>query len=167
MSEPVSTPVNAYTIDKAREALTHYVIRKAAHTACVLGFSYEPADDAPNTFDALQAAFRASQRGAKPLPVWSGACDETIYTNAEGNYAFRFWHDVIHAVFGLDFSHVGETETAAKQLKDVEQHFGWDSIEARLFYWDPIGQIDYAAETGGQFVTDQRAFVVGRILSQV
>lgn len=147
-----------FEFNAARANLTDFVIRYAARLAKDIGFSYWPAQDAPETFAEVCAEYAACNRQRREFRVFAGASDNTIYIQAEGNYAFRFWHDVTHAVFKLDFSTAGELETAAHQLKIIAERFGKGSAEHRIFYIDTVLQALYFSDTGGKFVDDQLQF---------
>lgn len=152
-----------YEIDKAREALTLWTIRKAARVAKDIGFSYEPSEQAPQTFEEVKAEYSKAQRSNGPFRVWNGACENTIYTCAEGNYAFRFVHDLLHAVFGYQFTLEDELKVAQWHQKWVAQEFGADSIEFRLITIDTAGQSLFEAQTGA-FPEDQLAFALERLV---
>lgn len=151
--------IPAGRIDYARKQLTHYMISQAAHAAKILGFSYDPTENAPSSYKALRVYWSESQRKRVPLPVFSGGCESTIYTSAEGNYAFRFLHDVAHCILEADFSNEGEAK-AIKWLGDkLSAKFGKDSLEYKLYMADTMGQVAYYA-IHKRFVTDQLAYVL-------
>lgn len=153
-----------FMLDYSAECLSHWIVKRAARLAKDIGFSYWPASDAPGTFEGVCAEFKACLCGGGAFRVFDGASDKTIYTNPETNYAFRFWHDVIHAAYKLDFTEQGERATAQKQIDEVSKVFGADSLEVKLITADTAGQVEYFAKTGG-FVENQKDFVYGLILA--
>lgn len=151
--------LNDYIINKTRSNLHRFVIDKAARLSRDLGFSYIECEEAPNSFEELEKAYQHSLKTHEPLPVFSGASDKTIYLNNEGNWAFRFWHDITHVANGFNFTLADEIECSSIQAKQVAQYFGTDSAEYRLFVADTIGQSVYAELHGGAFPDDQLAYV--------
>jgi hypothetical protein len=143
----------------ARESLTSYVLHKAHNIRGLFGFSYWPEKDAPGTFEELQKVFQHSLINQCHMPVYSGGSTKTIYTSAEGNYAFRFWHDVLHCVHNLDFSYEGESAVAMLHLMDIGKRFGFDSLEFLLMQADTIGQVEYFRENQA-FIDDQLSFAL-------
>jgi len=155
--------ITPFMLDYASQCLSHWIVKHAARISKEIGFSYWPVSDAPDTFEGVCAEFKACMRGGKPFRVYDGASDKTIYTNPETNYAFRFWHDITHAVYKLDFTEHGERATAQKQIDEVSKAFGPDSLEVKLIAADTIGQVEYFAKVGG-FVENQKEFVYGLII---
>ncbi|WPH18246.1 hypothetical protein [Variovorax paradoxus] len=151
--------MNAARIDYARKQLTDWTIERAARMARDIGFSYEPATDAPNTFEEVCAEFGACTRERRGFRVWVGASDKTIYTTPEGNYAFRYMHDVMHAVFKHPFDLAGEIGLARRYLAMVRAKFGKDSLEARMVWIDTAGQSMHH-DSHGEFPEDQMAFLL-------
>lgn len=151
--------LNDYIINKSRSNLTRFVLDKASRLSRDLGFSYIETEQAPNSFEDLQEAYKLSAMTHCPLPIFLGASESTIYTSREGNWAFRFWHDVTHVSNGLGFSLAEEVECSSIQAEQVAKYFGTDSPEYRLFIADTIGQSVYAALHGGEFPKDQLSYV--------
>ena len=152
------TAQNIALFNVARANLTQYVIRQAEAVRRVVGFGYVDRDEAPNTDAELIAAWEHSRKTGLAFPVWSGASENTIYLHRGGNYAFRFWHDAIHATRGLCMDVDDEVEIGMMHVKAVEQEFGVDSLEALLMFWDTVGQSMHCYCTG-EFPHDQLAFV--------
>jgi len=155
----IKTPVNEYTMNKAGAELGRWMIQRAARLARDVGFSYEPAGDAPETYEAVLAAVRRSQCERVPFPVWAGGSDATIYGSAEANYAFRYWHDMAHIASTGDFTVAGELAAVRMQLTELARTFGTDSIEYALFVADTLGQVWFHERTEGGFVQDQKSWV--------
>lgn len=160
----VRPAVTQYAVNRARESLTVWMINKAHKVARQVGFSYAPVDAGhPETFEAVQAEFKACSMNRAAFRVWAGASDRTIYTSPEGNYAFRFVHDVYHAVHNRDFGTAGELVIATRHIAEVKAAFGVISLEAQLMEVDTVGQVEYFAKTGG-FVADQLGFAYAQII---
>lgn len=152
-----------YTADEiiaARWRLTPFVHEKAQEYTRKLGVQYEASPNAPETGPQIAYHMRQSQYHGRPFPVWSGASDNTIYMNAGGNYAFRFWHDALHYLLSMDTSLVDELELGAMHTGVVMARFGFDSLEAKLMRADTMMQSRYAADHAGNFPEDQLAFVL-------
>lgn len=151
--------LNDYVINKARANLEHYVIAKAHRIAKDLGFSYIECENAPNSYDELEQAFKHSMATKAPLPVFDGASENTIYLSKEGNWSFRFWHDVIHVSNGYQLTLEDEIKCSSIQCDEVSRYFGDHSLESKLFIADTIGQSVYAHLHNGAFPENQLAFV--------
>lgn len=151
--------LNDYILNKSRSNLTRFVIDKAARLSRDLGFSYIETEDAPESFEELQETYKVSAQTLKPLPVFAGGSDSTIYLSKEGNWAFRFWHDITHVSNGLAFTLADEVECSMIQADQVAKYFGTDSAEYKLFLADTVGQSVYAQLHSGQFPNDQLSYV--------
>ncbi len=144
--------------EQARQNLTAAVLAIAGEVAVASGFGFTAVEDAPSTFEAVVEAHAQSVATGAVFPIWNGASDDCVYTLAEGNFAFRFWHDVRHAEYGLTFSADDELLLATHQLAELQRFFAPGSKELELFYFDTIGQTRYGSEVGG-FVGNQLRFV--------
>lgn len=144
--------------DTARAKLSAFIIRKADQIQKQIGFGYVDSDNAPGDFESLLTAYRSSKRTGFALPVWSGCSDNTAYTSRGANYAFRFWHDVLHCVHGLGFNLADEVAIGHMHVAEVKAYFGPDSIEAMIMYADTVRQSQYEA-VHGKFPDNQYAFV--------
>jgi hypothetical protein len=151
-----------HEFELARANLTRFVIGKAHRLARDLGFGYEEREVAPSCFEDIQAAYLLSMRTRAPFPIWNGACDNVIYTNREGNYAFRFWHDITHASLALATTLEDEVSVGEIQTQCVDNYFGQGSNEGKLMWADTVGQSQYCAEHG-YFPEDQLKFVRERV----
>jgi hypothetical protein len=135
-------------------------LNAAVHTIARRLFpsGYHVAEDAPDTLDKLCASF-----DARRYVVFSGASDHTIFDDAETNWAFRAWHDWHHWRGKLPFTPEGEAEACRRQQADLVTVYG-DSPQTQR--WADIldaeinGQLAYGRYHGGEFPTDQKAFVV-------
>lgn len=150
-------------IENARRNLSQFVIAKADEIKKKIGFGYVDMPNAPQDFDELKTAFNASRSSGFALPVWNGASDQTIYSNAGANYAFRFWHDVLHCVLNKGFSTAEEIAVGAIHIQEVQNAFGYESLEALIMYADTIGQSLYAVSHAGQFPENQLEWVTAQL----
>lgn len=148
-----------FAIAAAGRVLGSFLIKHAHHIGRTLGFSYEPSEHAPNTLEEVKAEYSECLRRRRAFRVWSGGSDCTVYGSPEANYAFRFWHDVLHAQHGTAFDLEGEWRTADIHLETLRRRFGADSLEVLVFTADTRAQSYYAHLTNGGFVVDQRGFV--------
>ena len=146
----------------ARENLSVFVAKQAIRLEDYLGFGFCPTPNAPSSFEEVLTAFEFSEDFRHPFPVYSGACDNTIYLTPHHNQCFRFWHDCLHIELGEDFTHEGELAVAEEHYEAVVRAFGAGSIEAMLMYEDTVGQLDHFKETGG-FVENQLDFAIAKI----
>ena len=146
-----------FAFNQARERLTKFVILQAEKIQRFLNISIEDTSNAPSTFESVKQAFIDSAKTGKPFPVFSGACENTIYTNYHGNICFRFWHDFIHYIENLGFDTDSELSVGEIQVQAVSKEFGKDSIESKLMHADTIGQVRYFAKYN-KFVDDQLQF---------
>lgn len=151
-------------IDSARTTLSEYVLDHAARTAHDIGFGYVGQQNAPNTYDALTAAYERSVATGEPLPISNEHSTDVIFISPEVNVAHRFVHDVHHCRLGLDFGLVDELELAIWHLDRLEDA-GIDpsSLEWQLLHADLIGQIQINA-FARRFPSDQRKFGLDCIL---
>lgn len=125
-----------------------------------LGKDYIPSPDAPNTYKELiqewqRVCSRVPGEARVPLRVYDGGSGTSIYGSPEANYAFRYFHDLVHCQLQTEFDIAGEIHTARVQ----EAMLGSLSVEeAWVFRIDTIGQSLYHT-IAGDFVEDQAEFV--------
>ena len=149
----------AAEVELARRTLTEFMVDRADQTASEVGFKWIATPDAPNEYEVLKAAYRNSVETGAPLPISSEHNDDVIYTNVEGNVAFRFVHDVHHVKFGLTFKVVDELDLALWHLAELEgEGFDRSSVPWRMLHADLVGQAQLIA-VSGSFPRDQRRFV--------
>jgi hypothetical protein len=155
----VPTPqVPAYDIEKAHQNLTAFVHEQAEAASRRVGFGWRATELAPATFDDLQREYKACTYTGLPLRVSSCLCDDTIYVDAAGNHAMRFWHDTSHVERGLAFTPDDEMELGCFHLEVLRAHgFEASSIEHRLLHADTIGQTLCVAMLG-RFPRNQVGF---------
>lgn len=147
-----------HEFNNACRNLGRYVEMKAATIAREIGISYAESESCPTTGREISATFEQCRRAVKPFPVYSGGCANTIYPIAADNLAFRFWHDFLHWRHGATIKTADEIRLAKIHARQVGQHFGRDSIEARVIYADIAGQVEYYA-SAGEYLKDQKGFV--------
>lgn len=119
-----------------------------------LGVDYVPSADAPNTYHDLMEEYFSAAGERRPMRVYSGGCDNTVFGSPEANYAFRYMHDVIHAVNRLEFDICGEIQATMLQLECLGRI---PPEESRVFLIDVAGQALYHTMVG-EFVEDQAGF---------
>lgn len=122
------------------------------------GRAFRPVLEAPETLEAVTAAW--SQPGL--VPVWNGASTDTLYGGAQNNYAFRAWHDTVHAFLQTPFTPDGEKVTAMYQVRQVLSCYDLGDVysrrrAARLVFEDIVGQVQHY-ERHKAFPVDQLAF---------
>lgn len=154
--------MNLAQILPARKALTHFVQAKAKRLHSELGFGYVEKANAPADFLELKAAWARSQATREAFPVYMGASDTSIYMTDEANWAFRFWHDVLHIEYNLDFCTSSEITLGGLHVDAVAKQFGPDSTETLLMLADTVGQTQYYARTG-TFPENQMEFVLNYV----
>ena len=145
----------------ARARYTTFAIQAAHRLSREVGFSYKPVAVDPdlNADGAMQAEYRICSKTHRGFRIWSGASDNTVFTTPEGNYAFRFWHDVVsHAAGKLGFNADDELKAGMQWVRKVAAHFGASSLESAIAYADTCGQTMYA-QGHGAFPDDQLGFV--------
>lgn len=148
-----------FEFDRARTNLHHFVLKTARNVARSVGFGYEEVDNAPETLQSIREAFLKARKDRQAFPVFAGASDKTVYLSAEGNWAFRFWHDILHVIHASDTTFEDEVKLGYLHVQAVEKEFGKGSLEARIMGWDTVGQSAYHAMMGN-FPEDQAGFVL-------
>jgi len=151
----------------AKANLRRFIGCQAEATARLVGFRWIPTSDAPNDFLALRRAFLASSLTGRPLPVSDEHSYSTIYACPETNYAFRFWHDVVHVRLNSAFDIDGEITVARAQL-DVLRAAGWGpgTLEFELLHADTLGQALCVTATGS-FPPAQECFALRSVIGSV
>lgn len=136
--------------DKARTDLSKLVLRKASLIQHLHGKGYKPMLEVPDVLSSMTRAWH----DLPYYPVYSGASDKTVYSFAECNYAFRFWHDYLHILHGKEIDAEGEFFVAALHV-DAASRLSHDA--AALMRIETQGQTEhYLAH--GEFPEDQLAF---------
>lgn len=83
-----------------------------------------------------------------------------LFSSAEANIAYRFWHDVTHLERRRNFTNAHEIDMAAFHLWEAERHgLERGSLPWRLLQADSLGQTLHWAVLH-EFVLDQRVFVL-------
>ena len=148
--------------NQARANLSGFVLNQAAIIQNATGLYYEGAENAPNSYNEVLNEFNQAKQNGGRVRVYSGACENTIYTAAPVNLAFRFWHDYLHYKNEFDFSRTGEELTAFIHCGQVAARFGLGSIEYQLIQADTFGQVEYFWDVGG-FVENQLNFAAQKL----
>ena len=152
-----------YEFDLAIKALEQIVLPEAIRR---LGIEYKQSLIAPNTYKAM----RAHRDNGGYFLIYSGDCDNTIYTHERFNIMFRAWHDFTHYHYNLNFKPENEVRTALIQCDYAKSILETFCLSERLIDCvvsvlkaDIIGQVHYYT-ANGQFVTNQRQFVTDLIV---
>lgn len=118
---------------------------------------FKPVQDAPDDHSALLAWASSHVIGRDPLPVYNGASQNTIYSDAYSNYVFRAWHDCLHITHVKNFSRDGELFIAEKHAEELHL-IGAPASVIRVMWCDTAGQFLYH-EKHNEHVSNQRRFV--------
>lgn len=94
--------------------------------------------------------------GPKTLVIWSGASENTIWSQKETNWAFRALHDALHIETGIGFTPQEEIYLGRIQASHYE------GIMADLVYIETAGQAEHYLKTG-QFVENQIEFTMRQL----
>ena len=123
--------------------------------------AHYPTSDAPSTWAELQAWNRCWGHGfacgVVSLPVHDGGCEQTIYPDAQTNYAFRAWHDSLHIANDLSFSRGDEIRVGLIHMQQARAA-GLSKRDQDVLIADTIGQIEYYYKRG-RYVKNQARFV--------
>lgn len=143
----------------ARETLTTFVWERAEATRARTSVEWVFTPDAPDTDKELRRAWDVSRATGVPLPISSAASESVVFTEPEGNFVYRYWHDVTHLERERNFSHPHELDMAVFHLWDAGQHgLTLGSLPWRLLHADAIGNVLHWS-VFREFVLDQRVFV--------
>ena len=127
---------------------------------------YYPTPNAPETWADLKAWHKASGDNASvAMPVYDGACENSIYPTKEDNYLFRAWHDSIHLQYNLSFSLEDETEVAHIHQEQLTAIRAPNCVKKAILA-DTLGQVEYYYKYGS-FVPNQREFVTSVLLREI
>lgn len=130
------------------------IVLKLAHIHWPEGFI--ACAQAPNSLEELNQLLSSD----KPMTVWSGASETTIFGSPEINYAFRAWHDAIHWKHQLPFTFEGEAAVAVKQVEELVGHYPEHpqlNQFCALVLAEVVGQAIYA-NIHNEFPPNQRRF---------
>jgi hypothetical protein len=118
----------------------------------------------PETYEQLAEAWDKVAKGgdAKFYLVWSGGCEDTIYSNPDDNQFFRFVHDHAHWSLGVGFTRTEELYVH-KRLKDRLYAANVSALALDLYDIDTTGQTIFSELNGGAFVSNQRLFAHSRV----
>lgn len=126
----------------------------------LLPCGFDVSADAPQDFDSLVAHHAETGR----VLVWNGASDQTIFADAEVNFAFRAWHDSKHITGGFPFTFDGEMSALNAQKADVNRLYDGETAAyfCTLLDAEIYGQWLYQ-QTHGGFPLDQYGFAAAYI----
>ena len=193
--------MSTYTADEiiseARRQLTIAIQQLAKDTIRATGINYNAISPeywhGPDTWEDLQRVYAEAEALSHKsayvgMPVFGGACDQTIYLTPEANHAFRYWHDMGHVRYNMSFTPEDEAtlqrryhlddmwrELGRPVAADQDGHVTMDHtvisdsavalgalLAFKMYYADTIGQIEYIVARG-KFPTDQLAFVLAYV----
>lgn len=150
--------------EKARVNLHEFVMSQAAALGAYASMGFLAHPTAPDTFDGILTEHKLWEEGY-PFRVSPDHCENTIYKSPNGNHAFRFWHDVLHARTGNDLSLQGESAVNQLHISALRREFGSDSNEALLMQVDTNGQLMYFHKHG-KHVENQLEFAKGLLVDR-
>lgn len=122
---------------------------------------YDVADTAPETLDQLNAHIASTGR----MVVWSGESDNTIYADAETNWAFRAWHDWCHWKGQLPFTLAGELAALEMQLDHLRTLGLWTRFREEALRIE-VGETARYHEIAGRFPDDPRQFAYNHLIGR-
>lgn len=147
----------------ACETLTEFVWERADATRARTGVDWAFTPDAPNTYKALRQAWETSLSTGAALPVLNDHSESVIFTEPEGNLAYRYWHDVTHLERERNFTNPHELDMATFHLWDAERHgLTRGSLPWRLLHADAVGNVLHWS-VYREYVRDQRVFVLNAV----
>ena len=176
------TPEAKAHFDKACRTLSHYTLTISVSIQGETDKIPRVCQaDAPNTFEALQAAwgdtealtYAVASEGLEgsiyvPVPFGLGKIASPEMVNARA----RFWHDHTHFKYNLPFDIQGELSAAYHQCMTLAlamaRAFAAPSeiLDAVTLLWcDTAEQALHHERTGGEFVADQAQFVLSKFSS--
>lgn len=144
------------TTNKPLSLAFNAAVMTMARKVCPTGYDVTDMGDAPDCLEGLNSQIAYNGR----ILVSSEASDNTIFADAEHNYAFRAWHDWTHWIIQAPFTLEGERLVAMRQMEDIKRVFGpgkQTDLFCLLIEEEVIGQAQFYASTGS-FPEDQRAF---------
>lgn len=104
---------------------------------------------------ASREELRQIVASGEPIPVWSGASDNTIWGSHELNWRFRAWHDAHHVELAAEFDAAGEYRLAVHAVRLIH-----GEAEKAILWREIWGQVEYFTKHGF-FPVDQVSFVLG------
>jgi len=84
----------------------------------------------------------------EPIPIWSGASDDTIWGSPLANWLFRVWHDSIHCKEGCWFGLDGEIDAAVHHMEQARKA-GCPELAA-VCWLEVAGQASWHHANGGE-----------------
>lgn len=160
-----------YKVSDLIPHMTRIIVEMYEDTRNAVSINMMGTVDAPDTVETLRSAFvaacnaRDSRARIPYFPVWTGACENTVWGSPEANQMFRFVHDITaHCIGGLSFSDTDEIAAGdlfARAVWHKAKDFGFDDALAglcsALAYLDTAGQIIYK-QVHGRFPDNQLQF---------
>lgn len=141
--QPLSPAFNAAVMTMARKV-------------CPCGYDIAVDCFAPSTLEHLNLRIKLTGR----IMVNNDHSENTIFGDAEHNFAYRAWHDWTHWIIQAPFTLEGEVKVAHRQMEDIRRVYGYGKQTALfclLIEEEVIGQAEEYAATGS-FPEDQLTF---------
>lgn len=124
--------------------INNEILRRASN------LRYNVSEFAPSNFKDLY--------NSTGLVIWNGASDDTIFNDANVNYAFRALHDQLHLETGIGFSVNEEIELGRIQANQ------FTGLLADLVYSEVSGQAEYF-KINGIFIKDQKQYAESYLIN--
>lgn len=144
-------------MDEVRQRLSLWVEEQAIAATKRVGYDYMATKVAPSNLGELLTEDQYCRLTGVDFRVWSGGSSKTIYTAPSYNWAFRFWHDVLHIEHRKDVTLQDELYVAGLHIAAASERFGSNSVESFLIEADTLGQTLYQHRYG-EFPEDQLGF---------
>lgn len=149
-----------FEFQKARVSLSAWILGEAIDLTRQTGVNFEDVHQGhPETFEDVLLAWDECLSLKTPYKVYSGACDNSVYTTLHANLCFRFVHDFMHYLHNRDFSTESELHLGNLMVYKVGSVFGHDSAECLLMQADTIQQTLFYRDTE-KFVDNQLLFAL-------
>lgn len=97
------------------------------------------------------------------IHIWTGASENTIFSDPKINLYFRAWHDYIHINYNLDYSFEGESIVASKQCDMLDKFW---LLERELVQIEILAQGQYF-QVHSEFPVNQRKFCVSYLRNPI
>lgn len=144
-------------MDEVRQRLSLWVEEQAVAAIQRVGYDYIVTEVAPSNLGELLTEDHYCRLEGTSFRVWSGGSSKTIYTDPHYNWAFRFWHDMLHIEHRKDVTLQDELYVAGLHIAAASERFGKNSVESFLIGADTLGQTLYHHRYG-EFPEDQLGF---------
>lgn len=124
---------------RASDALIQFVRSKAPR--------YVAVPDAPDTLAGIVADHKLYGLNETAVRVWDGGSEFTIWGSAHNNYAFRAYHDSVHARCGYALDYQGEYLTALESDLDARRA-NLNDEDRLVLFMEVVAQLEYEKKYG-------------------